>query len=142
MKEISAGGVVYRYVEDRLQLLMIEDRFGNWTLPKGKQEAGETLEATALREIWEETGIKGSIVARLATIHFQYLRPKREGYIDKEVHYFLVNVLSGKEKPQLEEINYLAWLSPDAAWDRQQRHGYDNNNQVLERALQLLSRNI
>jgi len=60
VKEISAGGVVYRKEGDRLELLMIEDRYGKWTLPKGKQEAGEEVEETALREIREETGLRGA----------------------------------------------------------------------------------
>ena len=56
MVEISAGGLVYRMEKDELQVQMIQDRYGKITLPKGKMEAGETIEETALREILEETG--------------------------------------------------------------------------------------
>lgn len=51
MKEISAGGVVYRRTGERIELLIIEDRYMKISLPKGKQEAGETMEETALREV-------------------------------------------------------------------------------------------
>ncbi|AQS55348.1 NUDIX hydrolase [Novibacillus thermophilus] len=78
MKEISAGGVVYRKEGDRLELLMIEDRYGKWTLPKGKQEAGEEVEETALREIREETGLRGRIVRPLMTVNYQYDDPEGE----------------------------------------------------------------
>ena len=61
-KEISAGGVVYRYNGDQLQIQLIKDRYGKMSFAKGKQEPGESVEETALREIVEETGIVGIIV--------------------------------------------------------------------------------
>ena len=60
MKEISAGGVVFRKVDGELQIQLIQDRYGKISLPKGKMEPGETIEQTALREIVEETGIEGA----------------------------------------------------------------------------------
>lgn len=130
---------MYKYVAGQLQILMIEDRYGKWTLPKGKQEAGETLRETALREIWEETGIKGSVVTPITIIHYQFKKSEGTRHVDKEVHYYLVQALSGTEKPQLEEINRVQWFPTDVAWDRQLQSGYDNNNYVLERALQFLN---
>ncbi|HRZ76394.1 MAG TPA: NUDIX domain-containing protein, partial [Bacteroidales bacterium] len=60
--ESAAGGFVLNG-DDRL--LMIH-RNGYWDLPKGKPNAGEELQATALREVEEETGIGGlSIIGRL-----------------------------------------------------------------------------
>ncbi len=100
MKEISAGGVVYRKEGDRLEMLMIEDRYGKWTLPKGKQEAGEEVEETALREIREETGLRGRIVRPLMTVNYQYDDPER-GTVDKDVHYFLVQCTARDAIPQL-----------------------------------------
>ncbi|MFC7440633.1 NUDIX hydrolase [Laceyella putida] len=134
MKEISAGGVVYREGQAGIEILMIEDRFGRWTLPKGKKEAGETDEETALREILEETGITGTIVERLHTISYQYTHAER-GAVDKTVHYYLVRAESGVETPQLEEINGVVWLSPREAWEKQTGLGYDNNDEVMRLAL-------
>lgn len=139
MKEISAGGVVYRKEGDRLELLMIEDRYGKWTLPKGKQEAGEEVEETALREIREETGLEGRIVRPLMTVNYQYDDPER-GTVDKDVHYFLVQCTARDAIPQLEEISRLEWLKPEEVRERQQQYGYPNNDAVLERALQLVER--
>ena len=51
----AAGGIVQN---DKKEILFIH-RLGKWDLPKGKMEKGETEEACALREVNEETGVKG-----------------------------------------------------------------------------------
>lgn len=137
MKEISAGGVVYRKNGNQTELLLIEDRYMKASLPKGKQESGETIEETALREIEEETGIIGKVVFPLETIYYNYYHPEL-GAIEKEVHYFLVEALSGTLTPQMEEINQVSWLSWDELWKKQKTAGYDNNISVLKKASDLL----
>lgn len=49
----ASGGIVFN---DRNELLLIK-RMGKWDLPKGKIDAGETIEEAALREVHEECGI-------------------------------------------------------------------------------------
>ncbi|PTX64853.1 diadenosine hexaphosphate hydrolase (ATP-forming) [Melghirimyces profundicolus] len=138
MREVSAGGVVYRRESDAgLSILMIEDRYSRWTLPKGKVESGETYEETALREIREETGIRGRIDRPLKTITYHYFHPDH-GDVAKEVHYFLVEAEEGKATPQLSEISKVAWLTPGEAWRRQSSEGYDNNHDVLLKAFDCL----
>jgi 8-oxo-dGTP pyrophosphatase MutT (NUDIX family) len=137
MKEISAGGLVYRMVDDELQVQMIQDRYGKITLPKGKMEPGETVEETALREILEETGIIGRIVEPIALICYQFVHPKA-GVIDKEVHYYLVEAIGGTIQAQVEEIRGVEWLTPAVAWRQQTNAGYDNNKNVVRNGLELL----
>lgn len=137
MKEISAGGVVYRKNEDKIELLLIEDRYMKASLPKGKQEDGETIEETALREIEEETGIIGKIIKPLETIHYNYFHPSL-GLIQKEVHYYLVEAISGQLKPQIEEINKVDWLTSEELWQKQKSYGYENNLSVIKKACQFL----
>jgi len=137
MKEISAGGVVYRRRGGLLEIQMIQDRYGKITLPKGKMEPGETVEETALREIQEETGIRGEIRRPLETITYQYSMPD-QGTVDKEVHYFLVEAVGGELKAQIEEIRGVEWLDPEEAWNRQCRDGYGNNDAVLRKAIRFL----
>lgn len=134
VKEISAGGVVYRRREDKLEIQLIEDRFGRMTLAKGKMEPGETIEQTALREIVEETGIEGRIVDSLQVIAYQYEHAKL-GTVQKEVHYYLVEALEGRLKAQVEEITGVAWYEPSEAWRLQLDSGYDNNDEVLRAGL-------
>lgn len=138
MREIAAGGVVYRRrSDDGLEIQLIEDRFGKITLAKGRMEAGETTEETAVREIEEETGIRGRIVEKVSVVHYAYEMEGR-GSVDKEVHYFLVEAAEGELQPQVEEISGVAWYAPQEAWQLQLDRGYENNHEVLGLALSLL----
>lgn len=136
MLEQAAGGVVIRKEEKGYLFLMIEDRFGHWSFPKGHSEEGEDLQETALREIKEETGIEGKIIAPLPPVVYKYDAEGRKG--EKEVHYFLVEYTGGDIRPQTEEIGNVHWLSPYEAWDKQVNEGYENNRPILERAFTLL----
>jgi deoxyribose-phosphate aldolase len=138
MLEISAGGVVFQRLETgELRVQMILDRYGKMTLAKGKMEQGETVEQTALREIQEETGVTGEIVAPLSVVRYEYVH-NVYGKVDKEVHYFLVQFKHGELHAQVEEIGDVLWLSPEDAWRRQTLSGYENNDDVLRAALQRL----
>ena len=58
--EKSCGGLIYREHDGETQLLLLKHRCGgHWSFPKGHMEAGETEMETALREIREETGLRG-----------------------------------------------------------------------------------
>jgi 8-oxo-dGTP pyrophosphatase MutT (NUDIX family) len=140
-KEISAGGVVFREQDGRLEIQLIEDRFGKRTLAKGKMEPGETVEQTALREIVEETGVTGRIVEPLQTISYQYEHAEL-GVVQKEVHYYLVEAEEGQLRAQVEEISGVAWHPPADAWRLQREAGYDNNDEVLRLALERLGADI
>jgi 8-oxo-dGTP pyrophosphatase MutT (NUDIX family) len=61
-----AGGVVARTVDGERKYLLVEARRsrGEWVLPKGHIEPGETPEAAAVREVQEEAGVRASVVAR------------------------------------------------------------------------------
>jgi 8-oxo-dGTP pyrophosphatase MutT (NUDIX family) len=137
LKEISAGGVVYRRTANGVEILLVEDRYAHWTLPKGKQEPGETHEETALREIEEETGIRGRIEQPLESVSYTYFHPDK-GNVQKEVHYYLVQAETDQAVPQLSEINTVRWLSAEEAWKLHEREGYDNNRSVLKKAFQCL----
>lgn len=138
MKEISAGGVVYRYTDaGELQIQLIQDRYGKVSLPKGKMEPGETVEQTALREIKEETGMDGVIKKPIEQIKYKYHHDVK-GTVDKEVHYYLVEAVGGTLHAQVEEIRGVDWFEPHEAWRRQKQSGYDNNNRIVLGALKLL----
>ncbi len=77
VREPTSGGIVFRLTKDNedIEILLIQDSKGRWTIPKGHIEPGETAKMTARREIEEETGLKNfSILTWLGKIHFKYRR--------------------------------------------------------------------
>ncbi|GEC92798.1 MULTISPECIES: NUDIX hydrolase [Brevibacillus] len=138
MREISAGGVVYQKQDTEYMLLLIEDRYGKVTLAKGKQEMGETIEETALREVLEETGVAGRLGSKLDMITYEYTHPVTGESIDKEVHYYLVEAYNTEITVQLEEINDVHWHPAKEAWDLQLQRGYRNNDSILRLAFEQL----
>jgi ADP-ribose pyrophosphatase YjhB (NUDIX family) len=86
-----------------------------WTLPKGAQEQGETIEQTALREVREETGLEPELVGPLDTIDYWFVwAPERTRY-HKFVHYFLMRAVGGDFSARDQEMEDAAWFEPAQA---------------------------
>lgn len=134
VRERSAGAVVFRRARGRLEILLVRDRFGRWSLPKGHVEAGETPEQAAVREVEEETGVRGRVVGRLPGTRY-YFRRGRE-LVHKEVDYFLAEEAGGEATPQAGEIEEVRWV---ALADALALNEYENNIPVLRAALAALA---
>jgi 8-oxo-dGTP pyrophosphatase MutT (NUDIX family) len=135
--ETSAGGVVFRRGDDGYVFLLIRDPYGNWGLPKGHIEGGETAAEAALREVTEETGLSRlTMVAQLPTIDWFFR--DRGRLIHKYCHFFLVECPDGEPQPQAEEgITDCIWCAPQAAL---QTVSYANAREVLRVAVDWLER--
>ena len=70
-QQFSAGGMDFPGLDDALEIadICVHER-RRWLLPKGLIEAGEKPEQAALREVHEETGIKGQLIAPVETIEY------------------------------------------------------------------------
>ena len=105
----AAGGLV---VNEKKEILIIFRR-GKWDLPKGKLDKGEKLEACAVREVEEETGLqKVKLVSPLSITYHTYHEGTRS--ILKESHWYNMKV-SGDQKliPQIaEDIHEIKWVKP------------------------------
>jgi 8-oxo-dGTP pyrophosphatase MutT (NUDIX family) len=64
-----------------------------WCVPKGHPEGEETIEQAAVREIFEETGIRGEILDTLGSIDYDFYTPEK--HINKTVHHFLLRQVGG-----------------------------------------------
>lgn len=112
---IAAGGMV---INKEGKFLFIY-RNKKWDLPKGRKEKNETVEEAAIREIEEETGVKG-----LQIDHFldkTYHVFKRNGnYMLKITHWFVLRTdYDGKTIPEVKEgIEAAVWLSADEAKEK------------------------
>ncbi|PRD41113.1 DNA mismatch repair protein MutT [Phyllobacterium phragmitis] len=63
LRQVAA--LVYRYHDGRLEVLLITSRrTGRWVLPKGWPQVGRTLSQAALREAYEEAGVRGAVATR------------------------------------------------------------------------------
>ncbi|HXY67280.1 MAG TPA: NUDIX hydrolase [Mycobacterium sp.] len=113
--ETSAGGLVIDNIdrprEEQVAVLIGRvDRRGRmlWSLPKGHIELGETAEQTAIREVAEETGIQGSVLAALGRIDYWFVTDGRR--VHKTVHHFLMRCSGGELSDDDVEVAEVAWV--------------------------------
>src|SRR5919201_954445 len=98
-RAVSAGGVVLAELRPDASVALVARRSARgtlqWTLPKGQQEAGETVPETALREVREETGLEVRLVGRLDTIDYWFVWAPEQTRYHKFVHYYLMVATGG-----------------------------------------------
>ena len=107
--EVNAGGGLVQ--NDRGEFLLIR-RSGLWDLPKGHQDPGEPIEATALREVEEETGINGLRLGEFIKVtDHTYFRDGQ--WFLKHTWWYSMSCSGGSEPtPQTEEgITEVRWVS-------------------------------
>lgn len=113
--ETSAGGLVVNGIdrpraEQVAALIGRLDRRGRmlWSLPKGHIEVGETAEQTAIREVAEETGIQGRVLAALGKIDYWFVTDGRR--VHKTVHHYLMRFHGGQLCDDDVEVAEVAWV--------------------------------
>ncbi len=113
VREPTSGGIVFRFTPDQkdIEILLIQDSKGRWTIPKGHIEPGETAKMTARREIEEETGLKNvTVLGWLGKIHFKYRRLDKLVLMTTQI--YLVRSLDSHEKPTPERwMKGIKWFS-------------------------------
>ena len=107
---------------------------GVWALPKGIVARGEEPQATALREITEETGLEGAAVTKLGDVRYVYTRAGAR--IFKIVSFYLVRYRRGRigdvPPEHAHEIEEARWLPLEEA---QQLLAYRGEREMADRAL-------
>ena len=138
--ETSAGGLVLdgRGPDAKGALIGRLDRRGRllWSLPKGHVEEGETEPQTAVREVHEETGIRGEVLGKLGTIDFWFVADGRR--IHKTVHHYLLLATGDLELSDEDvEVSEVAWV-PVA--EMAARLAYADERRLLDKVPELLRR--
>lgn len=121
----AAGAVLWREDGRRgVEVAVVHrPRHGDWSLPKGKLDAGESAPFAAVRELAEEAGCPAALGRRLGAVEYRLPdgRPKR-------VEYFSAIARDGRCETD-GEVDELRWLSPGEALSTVD---YDGDRAVLE----------
>lgn len=154
--ETSAGGVVLRHIRGSWQVALIEPNIINadtvtrrtkarpqgtvFALPKGGVDPGETPEQSADREVWEETGIRGTRLFRLTTIRYVYVRSwgGRE-QVSKSVSFYMFLYATGRLgqiRPDMrDEVRRAFWFPLEKA---HRKLTYRGEREVLKLAQKIV----
>ena len=143
-REFSAGGVLVRRLQGRWVVAAIRPagkRAGIWALPKGRIDEGERGEATALREVAEETGAQGRSLGKLGDVRYWFVWEGERVF--KVVSFFLVRYERGRlgDIPDAfrHEVAEVRWLPLD---DAPRLLAYKGEREMAERALARLAEDV
>ncbi len=132
----TAGGVVARMIEGVIHCLVIRDRYGQWGLPKGHLEHGESSKQAALREVNEETGLSDlELGIQLGVTDWSFRT--ESGVVHKSGTFYLMYSEEGDPKPEFEEgITECVWVPAHEACSK---INYQNLHQIVQEAQRVLA---
>lgn len=109
----TSGALPWRLRSGRLQVAVIHrPRYDDWSWPKGKLDPGEEWPVAAVREVWEETGLRVRLGAPLPSAEFGLMGPR--GQTRKHVRYWSAEVTGGSGRLR-HEVDSVRWLEPAKA---------------------------
>jgi 8-oxo-dGTP pyrophosphatase MutT (NUDIX family) len=138
-REFSAGGVVVRKIRGAWHLAAIRPggKSDVWALPKGLVGEGESPADTALREVTEETGVRGRLVEKLGDIRYVYTWKGERVF--KVVSFYLVRYSHGRLGDITEEFRHEV---ADTKWlplaEAQRLLSYKGEREMAAKALLLI----
>ena len=138
-RHVSSGGVILRQHNGTVEICLIVKRLDGrlvWGLPKGHVEPGETPQATAVREVREETGLVGEPMGDLGSITYWFIVKQERVRYFKTVHFYLLRYISGRTSDHDHEVDDAVWLPFDEAMTR---ISYDNERRILAKAKRCLN---
>lgn len=134
----AAGGLVWRPAPagpDGVEVLVVRrPKYGDWSLPKGKLDPGETWERAAVREVREETGYEVEVGDYLGEV--TYRDHHRAPSVRKVVRYWGMRATRGGFTPHAE-VDEIRWLPPAAAIESL---SYDRDRALVRTFLRSLVR--
>ena len=107
--EVQAAGGVVLDGEGRVALVH-RPRYDDWSLPKGKLDAGESFDQAALREVEEETGMRCRLLDELDPVEYRDNKGRQ-----KLVRYWRMAIEDDPGFVANDEVDQLRWVPPDEA---------------------------
>lgn len=137
--DLSAGGVIYRFLDGALIVGLIRTPpNGHWQLPKGLVEKDESLEAAALREVQEETGLEGfseGLIDKIEYWFWLHEGDQRERH-HKVVYFYLLKYRSGHTDNHDQEVEEACWLTSEVALERL---SFPSEKKIMQKALEMIN---
>lgn len=136
--QISAGGVAFRNVDNRIEVALISvGGDSRWQLPKGLVDKGESTKEAAVREVREEAGLATEVVERIDKVEYWYYW-NEEGLrvrYHKFVYFYLLRYKSGAVQDHDREVNEARWFEIDNAIELL---AFDSEKKIAERAAKMI----
>lgn len=133
--EMSCGAVVYTREHGVIQFLLVQQQEGFYAFPKGHMETNETERETVLREIYEEVGIRPTIIDGFRTVEEHAIPDKP--HVIKLIVYFLAEYKEQRITVQEEELLSAVLASFEEAMELLE---YESKRDVLKEAAAFLRR--
>jgi 8-oxo-dGTP pyrophosphatase MutT (NUDIX family) len=135
---VSAGGVVYRFSEWGLEVVLVgRTSEGIWGLPKGTPEPGEDLVTAATREVREETGLEVVAEEEIGSIRYWFVRKEEGVRYHKTVYHYLFVPVGGNLELHDAEYDRVDWFEVEEAC---RLLTYANELGVVRQAAEMLMR--
>jgi 8-oxo-dGTP diphosphatase len=91
-------------------LVVHRPRYDDWSLPKGKLGSGERHREGAIREVWEETGLRCRLGSEVGSARYRDAKGR-----DKRVRYWVMHVEEGAAFEPTDEVDEIRWVRPERA---------------------------
>jgi len=135
-RQVSSGGVIFKKSDGRVEIALVAVKNGTvWCLPKGIIDKGERPENTAVREVAEETGLKGRVVEKIGEITYWYYLKGENARCKKTVHFFLLEYESGDVSEHDREVDEASWFPLEEAL---KKASYKSEREIIEKAKGIL----
>ncbi len=124
----AAGGLLWRNSEKGKEIAIIHrERYGDWTLPKGKLKAGEDWQDAAVREVKEETGCDVKVESFAGNVTYSVKS------IPKIVLFWNMILIGECLFKPSEEVDQVVWMDIQIAL---KRLDYDGERELLRTVIE------
>jgi 8-oxo-dGTP diphosphatase len=137
--QVSAGGVAYRRQDDHIEVVLISvGERGRWQLPKGMIDEAESIEAAAMREVREETGLETEMIRSIDKVEYWFYSKSgvRGVRFHKVVHFYLLQCLSGDVRDHDDEVNEARWFEINEAIEALT---FPNEKNIVQQAAEMIA---